>query len=155
MPPIQPFSVSPQHTLMHTYIYSCFMHLKFMNLKFSFLGIEYFALLCWKIWFLVADRGLLKITEEEFSGPPMNVSTIIITIVLFLSILNSGYDLFWRVCGVLIWIWGGLLGVQVVAELLLGLVFCIWAALTVPGKFLSIQPYSEENRYGFSLCVLH
>lgn len=39
------------------------------------------------------------------------------------------------------------------AELLLGLVFCIWAALTVPGKFLSIQPYSEENRYGFSLCV--
>nr|XP_023892288.1 membrane magnesium transporter-like [Quercus suber] len=60
-------------------------------------------------------RGLLKIMEEEFSGPPMNV----------------------------------------VAELLLGLVFCIWAALTVPGKFLSIQPYSEENRYGFSLCVLH
>ncbi|KAF3959167.1 hypothetical protein CMV_016001 [Castanea mollissima] len=51
-------------------------------------------------------RGLLKIMEEEFSGPPMNV----------------------------------------VAELLLGLVFCIWAALTVPGKFLSIQPYSEENR---------
>ena len=41
------------------------------------------------------------------------------------------------------------------AELLLGLVFCIWAALTVPGKFLSIQPYSEENRYGFFLCVLH
>ena len=59
-----------------------------------------FALL--KDLILVADRGLLKITEEEFSGPPMNVSTIIITIVLFLSILNSGYDLFWRVCGVLI-----------------------------------------------------
>ncbi|KAG6696935.1 hypothetical protein I3842_09G174500 [Carya illinoinensis] len=52
-------------------------------------------------------RGLLKITEEEFSGPPMNV----------------------------------------VAELLLGLVFCMWAGLTVPGKFLSILPDSEENRY--------
>ncbi|KAF5475824.1 hypothetical protein F2P56_007590, partial [Juglans regia] len=51
-------------------------------------------------------RGLLKITEEEFSGPPMNV----------------------------------------VAELLLGLVFCMWAGLTVPGKFLSILPDSEENR---------
>lgn len=51
-------------------------------------------------------RGLLKIMEEEFSGPPMNV----------------------------------------VFELLLGFVFCIWAALTVPGKFLSIHPDSEENR---------
>lgn len=34
-----------------------------------------------------------------------------------------------------------------VFELLLGFVFCIWAALTVPGKFLSIHPDSEENRY--------
>ncbi|KAH7853605.1 hypothetical protein Vadar_004661 [Vaccinium darrowii] len=51
-------------------------------------------------------RSLLKITEEEFSGPPINV----------------------------------------VVELLLGLVFCMWAALTVPGKFLSILPHSEENR---------
>ncbi|WCJ34491.1 hypothetical protein M5689_015800 [Euphorbia peplus] len=51
-------------------------------------------------------RGLLKIMEEEFSGPPTNV----------------------------------------VVELLLGLVLCMWAGLTVPGKFLSIQPHSEENR---------
>ncbi|KAE9465454.1 hypothetical protein RHGRI_007208 [Rhododendron griersonianum] len=51
-------------------------------------------------------RSLLKITEEEFSGPPINV----------------------------------------VVELLLGLVFCIWAALTVPGQFRSILPHSEENR---------
>ncbi|XVF76421.1 hypothetical protein PTKIN_Ptkin13bG0264900 [Pterospermum kingtungense] len=51
-------------------------------------------------------RGLLKIMEEEFSGPPVNV----------------------------------------VLELLLGFVFCIWAALTVPGNFLSIHPDSEENR---------
>ncbi|MFQ6632005.1 hypothetical protein Gotur_008373, partial [Gossypium turneri] len=50
-------------------------------------------------------RGLLKIMEEEFSGPPMNV----------------------------------------VLELLLGFVFCISAALTVPGNFLSIHPDSEEN----------
>ncbi|KAF9596170.1 hypothetical protein IFM89_007488 [Coptis chinensis] len=37
---------------------------------------------------------------------------------------------------------------QVVLELILGLVFCLWAALTVPGKFLSIQPDSDENRIG-------
>eukprot|EP00262_Sarcandra_glabra_P011516 TRINITY_DN277_c0_g1_i2.p1 TRINITY_DN277_c0_g1~~TRINITY_DN277_c0_g1_i2.p1 ORF type:complete len:107 (-),score=8.57 TRINITY_DN277_c0_g1_i2:242-562(-) len=52
-------------------------------------------------------RGVLKIVEEEFSGPPLNV----------------------------------------VVELLLGLAFCMWAALSVPGKFLSIQPDSEENRF--------
>ncbi|GKV40943.1 hypothetical protein SLEP1_g48533 [Rubroshorea leprosula] len=51
-------------------------------------------------------RGLLKIMEEEFSGPPMNV----------------------------------------VLELLLAFLFCIWAALSVPGKFLPINPDSEENR---------
>ncbi|KAF6151258.1 hypothetical protein GIB67_002957 [Kingdonia uniflora] len=56
-------------------------------------------------------RGLLKILEEEFSGPPMNV----------------------------------------VAELLVGLVFCLWAAVSVPGKFLSIHPDSEENRFDFRL----
>ncbi|KAL6987370.1 hypothetical protein U1Q18_013119, partial [Sarracenia purpurea var. burkii] len=51
-------------------------------------------------------RSLLKITEEDFSAPPLNV----------------------------------------VVELILGLVLCMWAALTVPGKFLSILPHSEENR---------
>ncbi|KAJ7972364.1 membrane magnesium transporter [Quillaja saponaria] len=51
-------------------------------------------------------RGLLKIMEEEFSGPPMSA----------------------------------------MLELSLGLVFSMWAALTVPGKFLSIHPDSEENR---------
>ncbi|KAI4310413.1 hypothetical protein MLD38_035393 [Melastoma candidum] len=51
-------------------------------------------------------RGLLKIMEEEFSGPPL----------------------------------------VVVAELLVALVLCFWAALSVPGKFLSIHPDSEENR---------
>ncbi|CAI0432496.1 unnamed protein product [Linum tenue] len=51
-------------------------------------------------------RSLLKITEEEFSGPPM----------------------------------------EVVLELLVGLLFCMWAALTVPGKFLSVHPHSDENR---------
>ncbi|KAJ4704937.1 membrane magnesium transporter [Melia azedarach] len=54
----------------------------------------------------VQYRGLLKIMEEEFSNPPMNV----------------------------------------VVELLLGLVLCMWAALTVPGKFMSIHPDSEDNR---------
>ncbi|CAD5181791.1 unnamed protein product [Musa acuminata subsp. malaccensis] len=51
-------------------------------------------------------RGMLKIVEEEFSRPPMNV----------------------------------------VVELLLGLAFCIWAALAAPAKFRSIHPDSEENR---------
>ncbi|KAM7265343.1 hypothetical protein ACFE04_003026 [Oxalis oulophora] len=51
-------------------------------------------------------RGLLKIMEEEFSGPPFTV----------------------------------------VIELILGLVLCMWAALTVPGNFLSIHPHSDENR---------
>ncbi|PIN11169.1 hypothetical protein CDL12_16233 [Handroanthus impetiginosus] len=51
-------------------------------------------------------RSLLKITEEHFSGPPINV----------------------------------------VMELIAGLGFCTWAALTVPGKFLSILPQSDENR---------
>uniref|UniRef100_I1NAA6 Uncharacterized protein n=1 Tax=Glycine max TaxID=3847 RepID=I1NAA6_SOYBN len=50
-------------------------------------------------------RGLLKITEEEFSGPPFDV----------------------------------------VIELFLGLLLCFWAALTAPGKFLSIHPHSEDN----------
>ncbi|XP_062178106.1 membrane magnesium transporter-like [Alnus glutinosa] len=35
---------------------------------------------------------------------------------------------------------------NVVVELLLGLVFYVWAALSVPGKFLSVHPHSEENR---------
>ncbi|KAJ6746694.1 MEMBRANE MAGNESIUM TRANSPORTER 1 [Salix koriyanagi] len=52
-------------------------------------------------------RGLLKITEDEFSGPPFNV----------------------------------------VVELIVGLVLCMWAALTVPGDFLSIHPHSDENRF--------
>uniref|UniRef100_A0A7N1A6C2 Membrane magnesium transporter n=1 Tax=Kalanchoe fedtschenkoi TaxID=63787 RepID=A0A7N1A6C2_KALFE len=51
-------------------------------------------------------RGLLKITEEEFSGPPMNV----------------------------------------VLELVAGLALCTYAALTVPGRFLSINLDSDENR---------
>ncbi|GMH09826.1 hypothetical protein Nepgr_011667 [Nepenthes gracilis] len=51
-------------------------------------------------------KNLLKITEDEFSGPPMNV----------------------------------------VLELVLGFMFCMHAALSVPGKFQSIHPDSEENR---------
>lgn len=41
-------------------------------------------------------------------------------------------------------------------ELIIGLVLSMWAALTVPGKFLSINPDSEENRYLFlSICALN
>lgn len=48
-----------------------------------------------------------------------------------------------------------LVGLQVVVELLLGLVLCMWAALTVPGKFLSIHPHSDENRYCWLSFCLH
>ncbi|KAH7655202.1 Membrane magnesium transporter protein [Dioscorea alata] len=51
-------------------------------------------------------RGMLKIVEEEFSGPPMNV----------------------------------------VVELLIAMTLCMVAGLTVPGKFLSILPDSDDNR---------
>uniref|UniRef100_A0A6M2EM88 Uncharacterized protein n=1 Tax=Populus davidiana TaxID=266767 RepID=A0A6M2EM88_9ROSI len=51
-------------------------------------------------------EGLLKITEDEFSGPPFNV----------------------------------------VVELIVGLVLCTWAAISVPGIFLSIHPHSDDNR---------
>jgi hypothetical protein len=54
-------------------------------------------------------RGLLKIMEEEFSRPPINV----------------------------------------ILELIIGLALCMWAALTFPGKFLSIHPDSDENRAVF------
>uniref|UniRef100_A0A5B6YMR1 Uncharacterized protein n=1 Tax=Davidia involucrata TaxID=16924 RepID=A0A5B6YMR1_DAVIN len=76
-----------------------------MDLGFvvGFLGV---LILSHAAYSTIQYRTLLKITEEEFSGPPMNV----------------------------------------VVELILVLVFCMWAALTVPGKFLSIDLDSEENR---------
>ncbi|KAF5750411.1 hypothetical protein HS088_TW03G00747 [Tripterygium wilfordii] len=76
-----------------------------MGIGFA-VGVLGVLLLAHAAYSTIQYRGLLKITEEEFSGPPINV----------------------------------------VVELLLGLVFSMWAALTVPGKFLSIHPDSEENR---------
>lgn len=35
---------------------------------------------------------------------------------------------------------------QVVVELIVGLVLCTWAAITVPGILLSIHPDSDDNR---------
>jgi hypothetical protein len=34
-----------------------------------------------------------------------------------------------------------------ILELIIGLALCMWAALTFPGKFLSIHPDSYENRF--------
>ncbi|XP_057462847.1 membrane magnesium transporter-like [Actinidia eriantha] len=76
-----------------------------MGLGFA-VGVLGVVILSHAAYSTIQYRSLLKITEEEFSGPPMNV----------------------------------------VVELILGLVFCMWAALSVPGKFLSILPHSEENR---------
>ncbi|KAH7553553.1 hypothetical protein JRO89_XS12G0025700 [Xanthoceras sorbifolium] len=77
-------------------------------------GIVAVAILAHAAYSTIQYRGLLKITEEEFSGPPMNV----------------------------------------VVELLLGLVLCMWAALTVPGKFLSIKPDTDENRCLYALLIM-
>lgn len=48
-----------------------------------------------------------------------------------------------------------LVALQVLGELLLGLMFCMWAALTAPGKFLSIHSHSEENRYWCIFICFH
>ncbi|KAK7267718.1 hypothetical protein RIF29_20396 [Crotalaria pallida] len=74
-----------------------------LGLIVGFLGV---LILFHAAYSTIQYRALLKITEEEFSGPPLNV----------------------------------------VLELAIGLVICMWAALTLPGKFLSIHPNSEENR---------
>ncbi|XP_027907030.1 membrane magnesium transporter-like isoform X2 [Vigna unguiculata] len=69
--------------------------------------VKVFCVLVHAAYSTIHYRGLLKITEEEFSGPPYNV----------------------------------------VIELFVGLLLCFWAALTVPWKFKSIHPHSEENRF--------
>jgi hypothetical protein len=50
--------------------------------------------------------------------------------------------------------WLGWVFMQVVVELIVGLVLCMWAALTVPGNFLSIHPHSDENRLLFLSLLL-
>ncbi|GLJ49157.1 hypothetical protein SUGI_1037080 [Cryptomeria japonica] len=35
---------------------------------------------------------------------------------------------------------------EVLLEVIIGLVLCFWAALSVPGKYLPILPDSKENR---------
>ncbi|KAH0895365.1 hypothetical protein HID58_044933 [Brassica napus] len=76
-----------------------------MNLGFV-IGVIGVLILSHAAYSTIQYRGLLKITEEEFTGPPLNV----------------------------------------VLELIVGLALCMWAALTFPGKFLSIHPDSDENR---------
>ncbi|CAN1135548.1 Membrane magnesium transporter [Linum perenne] len=76
-----------------------------MGLGFT-VGVIGVLILGHAVYSTIQYRGLLKIMEEEFSGPPMDV----------------------------------------MLELLVGLLLCIWAALAVPGKFLAIHPHSDENR---------
>ncbi|CAN6348077.1 unnamed protein product, partial [Urochloa humidicola] len=64
------------------------------------------AILAHAAYATIQYRTVLKITEEEFTRPPMDV----------------------------------------MMELLLGLVLCMWAGLSVPAKFVSVLPHSEENR---------
>lgn len=63
-------------------------------------------LICVSVRVVFSDRAVLKITEEEFSRPP----------------------------------------VDVMMQLLLGLALCMWAGVSVPAKFVSVLPHSEENR---------
>ncbi|XP_051185121.1 membrane magnesium transporter [Lolium perenne] len=35
---------------------------------------------------------------------------------------------------------------DVIIQLLVGLALCMWAGVSVPAKFLSVLPHSEENR---------
>lgn len=76
-----------------------------MGLGFT-VGVVGVMILSHAAYSTIQYRGLLKITEEEFSGPPMNV----------------------------------------VVELILGFLLCMYAGLTVPGNFHSIHPASDENR---------
>ncbi|XP_044488252.1 uncharacterized protein LOC123213003 isoform X2 [Mangifera indica] len=85
-----------------------------MSLGFFF-GVLGVLILAHAAYSTVQYRGLLKIMEEEFSGPPFNV----------------------------------------VIELLLGLLLCMWAALTVPGKFLSIHPDSDDNSFCRSIISIN
>ncbi|XP_073156599.1 membrane magnesium transporter [Henckelia pumila] len=71
-----------------------------------FVGVLGVLILSHAAYSTIQYRSVLKITEEQFSGPPIDV----------------------------------------VIELIGGMVLCMWAALTVPGKFLSIHPHSDENR---------
>ncbi|KAG7607954.1 unnamed protein product [Arabidopsis thaliana] len=76
-------------------------------MNFGFLvGVFGVLILSHAAYSTIQYRGLLKIMEEEFSRPPINV----------------------------------------ILELIIGLALCMWAALTFPGKFLSIHPDSDENR---------
>ncbi|KAF7057303.1 hypothetical protein CFC21_064605 [Triticum aestivum] len=70
------------------------------------IGILGGALLAHAAYATIQYRAVLKITEEEFSRPP----------------------------------------VDVMMQLLLGLALCMWAGVSVPAKFLSVLPHSEENR---------
>ncbi|KZV24565.1 membrane magnesium transporter-like [Dorcoceras hygrometricum] len=71
-----------------------------------FVGVLGVLILSHAAYSTIRYRSVLKITEEQFSGPPIDV----------------------------------------VIELIAGMVLCLWAALSVPGKFLSIHPHSDENR---------
>lgn len=80
--------------------------------------------------------------EEEFSGPPTNVSVRCSLPTGFY--LVSHFNFYLSSMDFHIFLFDS---AQVVLELIMGLVLCMWAALTVPGKFMSIQPDSEENMY--------
>ncbi|KAL6577049.1 hypothetical protein OROMI_011325 [Orobanche minor] len=76
-------------------------------MRFGFaVGVMGVLILAHAAYSTIQYRALLKITDEKFTGPPIDV----------------------------------------VLELIAGMVFCMWAAVTVPGKFLSILPQSDENR---------
>jgi hypothetical protein len=94
-----------------------------------------------------SDKSLLKITEDEFSGPPLNVAYLSLYLSFpflsfpFLLFLFFADCFFFNLLFGCVWMF-----MQVVVELIVGLVLCTWAAITVPGIFLSIHPHSDDNR---------
>eukprot|EP00252_Welwitschia_mirabilis_P015484 TRINITY_DN34035_c0_g1_i1.p1 TRINITY_DN34035_c0_g1~~TRINITY_DN34035_c0_g1_i1.p1 ORF type:complete len:113 (+),score=16.48 TRINITY_DN34035_c0_g1_i1:221-559(+) len=76
-----------------------------MNIDFL-IGVLGGIVLAYAAYYTIQYRALLKIQEQQFSGPP----------------------------------------VEVVFQLLVGLGFCLWAALRVPGNYLPILSQSKENR---------
>jgi hypothetical protein len=84
---------------------------------------------------------LLKITEDEFSGPPFNVSYLSLYFSFTSISLFCWLFFFLNLLFGCVWMF-----IQVVVELIVGLVLCTWAAITVPGIFLSIHPDSDDNR---------
>jgi len=116
------------------YFYLIFMYLNFVESKKKASGVCLMhADLNWNSGLVWLQTGVCwRLRRKSFQGLLWMWVLILGRWVLFVIYWNFVNLRFWEL--------------QVVIEVTLGLVLCMWAALTVPGKFLSIHPHSEENR---------